>query len=902
MPPRYVLAVREVTEAIDELLTVLSDHGAAVFVAPPGTGKTTGVPPTLLDQPWMGQGRVVMVEPRRIAARLAAARLAENAGERLGGTYGYAVRGERVVGPETRVEVVTTGLMLRRVQHDPGLDGVSAVILDEFHERSIEVDLLLALLCDVRGSLRDDLRLVVMSATLDAPRVASVLDAAVITATARAHPVATHHRPGSIHDPLHVRVARVVREALGSQTGDVLVFLPGRGEIRRTARELTAGRGGLGEVEVVELHGSLSPAEQDAAVHPSPTGRRRVILATSIAESSITVPGVRIVVDAGRRRTERVDPVTGLPALVTTAASRASADQRRGRAGRLGPGVAYRLWAENEDRFRPAHDLPEVLDGDLGAAVLQMHAWGVRDAGQLRWVDDPDPTALERAETLLIDLGALDDSATLTQKGRRMAEIGFHPRMAAVALAARTDEERALAAEVLAVLETARAGEIDLVERVRELRRRPGAESGDTARALRDWRRTLRAGRGSQRSQPGSTPPLSDNPPNRPKKLDGLAGSKTEQRRAAPDRELPNGELANRELADRELANRELADRELGRTVARLVLAGFPDRLARRRPGTRDTSGQRSTAREVVVFHQRSGGEVALAPDDPLASQEWLVVVDLDAGLPGEPGRVHLAVSTDSEQVLDEVGDNIELEHDVEWDTAAGALVGRTRRRLGAITVSESRTRRVDDDRAADVLAEVVASNPDLLGGWDRADGLRARVAFCREVSAGSQVWPDWSTDALLADIHSWLGPALRSVRDAKGLARLDAAQILRSGLDWSQRRDLDELAPPTWRTAQGREVRLTYGGVDGDAASVTASVRLRDVLGTDRHPTVGGGVPISIELLSPAGRPIQRTSDLPGFWRGSYAQVRSEMRGRYPKHPWPEEPWNPLPQRPRRP
>ena len=860
-----------VFEVLDELRAALADRGAAVLVAPPGTGKTTGVPPALLDEPWASEGRILVLEPRRLAARMSAARMAEVAGERVGETFGYSVRGERAVGPRTRVEVVTEGLFVRRLQRDPSLEGVSAVLLDEFHERSLDTDLSLALVLDVRASLRPDLRVVVMSATIDAAPVAALIASTetastdeaggrgpvpTIEAVAPIFPVETRYRHGSAHDRLEDRVAAVVGEALRSDTGDVLVFLPGRPEIHRTARRLEQLRLPAGAV-VVELHGSLSPAEQDRAVRLDPEGRRRVILSTSLAETSITVPGVRVVIDAGRRRTVRADPHTGLPAMTTVAASRAAADQRRGRAGRLGPGIGYRLWAESEDRHRPAADVPEIVDGDLAALLLQLRAWGVAEPRDLAWLDPPPPAPLDRATALLTSLGALDADGSLTTRGRRMAGIGFHPRLAAVALAAEDHGiDAALTADVLAVLETSRSGELDVADRVRSLQR--GDAPGDARHAAREWRRTLRASRQAGSAQAGSAQASS-----------AQAGSEA-PRRAGND--------------------------ELDADVARLLLAGYPDRVARRRSSQRrDDRG-----RDVTVFHLRSGGEVALAQGADahhLSDAEWIVVADLDGGDAGRSGRLHLGAAIDAPVVLDVLGDAIRTEDVVEWDPARDDLTAVRRRSLGAITVGEERLR--DPDRAAmsGAVLRAVAADLSLLPGVAGVADLRARVAFLRATHGDE--WPDWSDETLSRTVEEWLGPFVGRVRRRADLARVDVRQALVSGLDWNRQRALDELAPTHWQPpARGgrdaRRVALHYGTLDGDPASVTASIRLRDLLGTDEHPSVGG-VPVSVELLSPAGRPLQRTADLPGFWRGSYAQVRAEMRGRYPKHPWPERPWEPL-------
>lgn len=834
-----------VLDVADALLDALDEVGAAVLVAPPGTGKTTGVPPLLTSRPWTGEGRIVVVEPRRLAARAAAARIAHLAGEPVGRSVGYSVRGDRRTSADTRIEVVTEGLFLRRLQSDPTLDGVAAVLLDEFHERSIDVDLALALLLDVRASLRPDLRLLVMSATIDPAPIASLLGgqgagavpAPVIEATAPIFPVDTVYRPGSLHEPLEDRVAAVVQVALRDGDGDVLVFLPGRPEIHRVARVLERRRVGNDRVEVAALHGSLSPAEQEHVVRPAEEGRRRVVLSTSLAETSITVPGVRVVIDAGRRRTVRVDPHTGLPALTTGPVSRAGADQRRGRAGRLGPGTTYRLWAESDDRHRPAADVPEVVDGDLAALVLQLRAWGVDDPAELGWLDPPRADPVARASTLLRDLGALDGDDRLTARGRDMAGIGFHPRLAAVAIEGRALGHPDVAAEVIAVLETSRSGDPDVAERVRVLH--SGGAEGDVLHALSLWRRSLGA---------------------------------------------VDGSSANRSTAG-------LSPEARDEIVARLLLAGYADRVARRRDGTRTDARGRAQA----VFHLRSGGEVAVGADEHLARSEWLVVADLDAGPAGQAGRVHLAAVVPPAVAADTIDPLVVAEESVGWDVRRNDVVAQRRRHLGAITVAtEPLADPATDAVRAALLEGLRSSGLGLLGQLDRADDLRRRVAWLR-ATRPDDGWPDWSDAALVADAEQWLAPFLGRARRATDLARVDVRAALLARLDWQQQRSIDELAPTHWTTASGRRVALRYGEVDGAPATVVAALPLRDLIGTDVHPTVGASnVPITLELLSPAGRPVQRTSDLPGFWRGSYAAVRADLRGRYPKHPWPERPWEP--------
>ena len=845
-------AALPVLDVIDELRAALGDVGAAVLVAPPGTGKTTAVPPALLGEDWVGDGRIVVLEPRRLAARAAARRMATVEGEQVGERFGYAVRGDRRSSARTRVEVVTEGLFLRRLQQDPSLEGVSAVLLDEFHERSIDSDLALALLVDVRASLRPDLRLVVMSATIDPGPVASVLGTSlpgtpnpvpVIEAVAPLFPVETRYRPGSAHDALEDRVATVVGESLRHDTGDVLVFLPGRPEIHRTARALA--RLGTGATVIEELHGSLSPEEQERVTTADPSGARRVILSTTIAETSITVPGVRVVVDSGRRRSVRVDAHTGAPALVTGQVSRAGADQRRGRAARLGPGVAYRLWSESDERHRPPADLPEVIDGDLAPMMLQLRSWGVRGPAELRWLDTPDARSVERAEELLAALGAVDADGRQTDRGRSMADIGFHPRFAAVALAGLELSEPDLAAEVVAVLETSRSGGVDLVERVRELR--GGTASGDAVHAASQWRRTLGAASGG-----------------------GGRGSG---------------------------GGRSTPDRPLDESIGRLLVAGYPDRVAQRRPGHRtDDRG-----RDAAVFLMRSGGEVAFtgaALDDRhgLAASRWIVVADLDLGATARAGRPYLAAALDEATVLELLAGQIDEVDLIEWDDQRGQVVAEHRRQLGGITIDSRRLERPDPASVSAALVEAIRLRGlDLLGRLGSAETLRTRVEWLR-ATRPDDGWPDFSESGLLDSIDEWAAPFLARARRRSDLLRIDVKAALLAQLDWEQRRSLDTLAPTEWHTASGRRVSLRYGEVDGEPATVLSSVRLRDVIGTDSHPSVGvDRQPVTLELLSPAGRPLQRTQDLPGFWRGSYSAVRSEMRGRYPKHPWPERPWEPL-------
>ena len=897
-----------VVDVLDQLRDALRARGAAVLVAPPGTGKTTGVPLALIDEPWTrfevpagstgpgpGHGRVVVVQPRRLAARSAARRMSSVLGDPPGTTVGWSIRGERRVSARTRVELVTGGLMLRRIQQDPALDGITAVLLDEFHERSIENDVLLALLLDVRSSLRPDLRLLVMSATLDPGPIARLLAGSrtgsrtgsragsragsrvdpsaptdpdipthaavpIITATAPLHPIETFHRPTTTREALEDRVATVVAEALADAPGDVLVFLPGRSEIRRAATALARrgigsdegpGRTGSG-VTVHELHGGLTSERQDAVLRPDAGRRRRVVLATSVAETSITVPGVRIVVDAGRRRTVRVHPGTGLPGLVTEPVSMAGADQRRGRAGRTGPGRCYRLWSVEEERHRPAADRPEVLDGDLAPMLLQVIAWGAT-VDDLNFPDPPSPDRLATAEALLHDLGATDQTGRLTGRGRRLAELGFHPRLGAVVIAAIEDAGlgRDGAAELAALLETDLPGEVDLIERWHALRR--GDAPRTTLDACADWRRRI---------ADDSGPELRVNEP-------------VHVPADPPSTGHPDG------------------------AVARAIAAGYRDRLARRRGSTRtDDRG-----RPLTVFQMVGGGEVVIGGSGPdpgtrftdsrFADTAWIAVVSMDrgGGRAGSvrPGEARLVVAVPDDVALSALADRIKTRRTAVWDPTGRQVVAREERAVGAVTLDTRPWRRPGTHDVRSALDEGLRIHgpAGVVDRWPEAAELFRRLTIATGDTVSDPLVPpvhDDRLDALLDRV------AATRRTDRTALAAVDVAGWILDGLTWEERTGIDRFAPRHLELPSGREVRIHYSE---DGPSI--STRLQDLLGLDAQPTVGPhSIPITIELLSPAGRPIQRTSDLPAFWRGSYASVRSEMRGRYPKHSWPERPWEP--------
>jgi ATP-dependent helicase HrpB len=821
-----------------------------VLVAPPGTGKTTVVPPALIEEPWLAGGRIVVLEPRRLAARAAASRMAALHGEEVGHRFGYRVRHDRRVSRSTRVEVVTEGVLTRRLQADPALEGVGMVVLDELHERSLDADLALALLLDVQAGLRPELRILAMSATLDAGSLAEVMDcgdgpAPVLSAEAPLHPVALRWRPANRRHHLEEGVAEVVEEAWRTDSGDVLVFLPGRAEIARTARRLRAR---LGEGTVAELHGSVPPAEQDRVLSRPAGSGRRVVLSTSIAESSLTVPGVRVVVDAGRRRSTTVNPRTGLPSLSTSPVSRAGADQRSGRAGREGPGVCYRLWAETDHRHRDPFDEPEITRADLGGLVLALAVWGVGDLDELRWLDSPPAHAVQRARRLLRDLDALDAEGRPTELGRALAGMPMAPRLAAMVKRAGTDDDLAL--ELAALIEAGGPGSADLSERVRA--RREGREHPEVDRVLKQfrWDNRTRSGRGSKD-------------------------------RGSEDR----GSKAD--------STEVLAD-DLDRRIAELTLAGFAERVARRRDSDRPRSGGRHDA----VYQLRHGGEVAVEAGSPLAGHEWLVVVDLDAGDGRErTGKVRLAGALDRPVARELVRSHGVEERRLHWEPGTGA-VGSIVTRLDEITVE---SRPWHDPGADEVNASLIESlelhGPAMLPRWADSAALRARVAFAAAVGlrCPSGEWPRWSNPESWSSwdsMREWLEPALSGVTTQKDLDRLDVGAVLGGSLDHADRQFLRSEVPTEWTAPNGRRIPLRYGVIDAAVDSVLMSVRLQHLLGVDVQPTVSSQhVVVAVELLSPADRPVQRTTDLPGFWRGSYRQVRAEMRSRYRRHDWPENP-----------
>ncbi|NBB50947.1 ATP-dependent helicase HrpB [Rhizobium sp. CRIBSB] len=790
---------------LEPLLAALADGTTAVLAAPPGAGKTTVVPLALLDQAWRGDGRILLLEPRRLAARAAADRMAQSLGQPTGETVGYRTRLDSRIGPMTRIEVITEGVFTRMILDDPELSGVAAVLFDEFHERSLDADLGLALARESQGALRPDLRLLVMSATLDTAGVARLLansageGASVIEADGRMFPVETLYLGRNPAERLEDAVATAVRQALAAQTGSILVFLPGQGEIHRTAGRL-AGRVGP-DVDIAPLFGGLDRVEQDRAIAPAAPGRRKVVLATSVAETSLTIEGIRVVIDCGLSRVPRFEPASGLTRLATVRVSRSSAEQRRGRAGRIAPGVCYRLWDEEQTRGLVPHQRPEIAEADLTGLALDLARWGARSADGLALLDPPPAGAFAEARAVLARLGALDDVGALTPHGRRLTRIPLSPRLAHMVAVASDGGDAQTGARLAAILSEPALGghDVDVHDRLRGLERDRSGRSRETAALVRRWARAAGGGEG------GSVD----------------AGA--------------------------------------------LIAEAFPERVARARgrPG------------EWLLA---SGRGAVMDAAEPLSRETWLAVADLGGGDAAD--RIRLAAALDPEAVAHRIVSEERLSREV-----SGRRMLRRVRRIGAIVVDDKVVGLADPASIMAALrAEVEADGLGALRWGERAAALRARLAFLHQHEDG---WPDVSDEGLFESRDAWLWPILDQTQSLAGLSDAALEQGLRALIPWDRQRALDDLAPARMATPLG-SAAIDYAAEGGPRVEI----RVQELFGVTVHPTVGGGrTPLVLALLSPARRPVQVTRDLPGFWAGSWAAVRAEMRGRYPRHPWPEDP-----------
>ena len=819
-----------IDEILPELRAVLQRQRNAVVEAPPGAGKSTVVPIALLEEPWMRGGKIVMLEPRRLATRAVATRVAATLGEAVGETIGYRMRAETRVGKRTRVEVVTEGVFTRMLQSDPALEGIAAVLFDEFHERSLHADTGLAFALDSQENLAPELRLLVMSATLDGASVAKLLgDAPVVRSSGRVYPVDVRHAGSGLPllpggrglDSPELAVVRVIKRALGESEGDMLVFLPGAGEIRRVQGTL----GDLGaNLDVLPLYGELVGADQDAALRPARPGRRKIVLATNIAETSLTIDGVRIVVDTGLERRSLFDPASGMNRLELQRISRASAEQRAGRAGRTAPGVCYRLWGEGAERSLAAFAPPEIQVADLAPLALDLVVWGT-DADKLRWLDAPPAATLASARDLLHRLGALDAGGKVTRHGRAMQEFPAHPRLAHMMLKAAELEQAPLAAELAAILSD------------RDVLRAGGPRSRDS-----DLRTRLEL-----------------------------------MRRRGPDLDRPTLERVKRaQRTFLKLLGIEMREGPAPVDQAPVLLAlAYPDRVGRRRAGGEGR------------FQLANGRGAIFESAESVARQDFIVAIDLDDR--EREARIRLAIPIDKQELLETFETDLERGDELAWDEKTEAVVARRFVRLGELLIEEKPLADAPREAsAAAMLAGVRSLGLDSLPWDDEARDFLARAEFVRALGRDDlSAWPDYSRDALARDL-AWLEPFLERITRRSQLARVPLLDALRSRLSYEQQRKLDELAPTHISLPTGSRTRIDYR----DDNAPIASMRMQEVFGLAATPRIGGGaVPVTFTLLSPARRPLQVTRDLASFWRNAYVDVRKDMRGRYPRHYWPEDP-----------
>ncbi len=809
-----------ITPLLPDIVRSLSDHPRLVLEAPPGAGKTTQVPLALLDEPWLQGRKIVMLEPRRVAARAAAGFMARQRGEAVGGTVGYRIRFENKVGPDTRIEVVTEGILTRMIQDDPMLEGVGAILFDEFHERHLAGDLGLALALDVQAQLREDLRIVVMSATLDGEKLARFLDAPRLSSEGRGFPVQVAHFPARRDEAIEVQARRAIEHAVLTHPGDVLVFLPGQREIARVEAMLADV---LSEdIVVLALHGELPVEKQSEALQPDPQGRRRVVLATNVAESSVTLPGVRVVVDSGLAREPSYDPNSGFSRLEVTHISQASADQRAGRAGRVAEGWAYRLWPQSQ-RLDPQRR-PEIALVELGALALELAAWGSDD---LRFVDAPPPGAMNAARDLLRRLGALTASNAITPLGKRMLALGTHPRLAAMLLSADEGEDRALACDLAALVEA----------------RDPLRMGGDALAAR--WR-ALAAFRNGRAPQDANRSGLA-----------AIEAAAKQWRRRVREATAPPATVEAHRLGD-------------------VLMHAFPDRIGFQHP---------QDARRYLLANGRSA---RLFDDSALVGEPWIVVNALRHG--ARAALVQRAAPVDERCLRRDFADRFVTEDTVRWDASRRALSAQRESRFDQIVFDARPAGRVEPALAAAALTDAVRDlGLDALPWPESLRQWRERVRCLRDWMPDLGL-PDLSDDALMATLDDWLQPAFAGKTRLDALGEDDLANALKSGLDWSLRQRIDALAPTRITVPSGMERRIEYA----HGQPPLLAVKLQELFGLADTPRVADGrVPVLLHLLSPGGKPLQVTSDLRNFWNSTYAEVKKEMKGRYPKHPWPDDPWS---------
>lgn len=820
-----------IDEVLPALRLALAKRHEAVLEAPPGAGKTTRVPLALLNEPWLAGQKILMLEPRRLAARAAAERLASELGEKVGQTVGYRIRLDSKVGPETRIEVVTEGILTRRLQHDPALEGVGLLIFDEFHERSLDADLALALSLNGRELFRDEqpLKILLMSATLEGERLASLLDdAPILRSEGRMYPVAMRWGrpfvPGEFIEP---RVVQTVLDAIHDESGSLLVFLPGQAEIRRVNQQLADALGSRSDILLCPLHGELDLAAQRAAIEPAPKGLRKVVLATNIAETSLTIDGVRVVIDAGLARVPRFDPGSGMTRLDTQRISRASATQRAGRAGRLEPGVCYRLWSEDQHAQLAAYGSAEILQADLAGLALQLARWGVTPE-QLIWLDMPPSASYAQARQLLERLGALH-GAKLTAHGEAMAELPAHPRIAHLLIRGQDLGLAEMACDVAALL-----GERDIL-------RGAGADVHSRLALLSGESRVARGGQG---------------------------GVQRARQLARQYRGYLRGN-----------ATQPVADPDHPRWLGALLALAYPDRVAQqRKPGGAE--------------YRLANGRAALFSEvDGLMKQSWLVIADLGSRQGQREERIYLAAEFDPGLLDNVLSEQVSVVDQLDWDEREGVLRAERQRKVGELVLSRERLNGLDEAARTQALVNLVRRKGlELLPWTPELRQWQARVALLRQLdllAQGQSEWPDVSDGALLAGLEDWLGPYLGRVSRLSHFANLDLSSIVHNLLKWPLPQRLDELAPHHIKVPSGSSVRLDYS----EQPPILA-VRLQELFGLADTPRIAGGRQVvKLHLLSPARRPVQVTQDLANFWRSTYAEVKKDLKGRYPKHYWPDDP-----------
>ncbi len=852
-----------IDDALPALTAAMASGNSAVLVAPPGAGKTTRVPLVLAEKSWTRGRKILVLEPRRLAARAAAARMAATLGEQVGETVGLRVRFGSKVSRATRIEVITEGIFTRLILDDPGLDGVAAVLFDEFHERSLDADLGLALARDAQQGLREDLRLLMMSATIDGGRIAQCLrGAALIESEGRAFPVATRYLGRDPRTPIERQVADAALRARRAEQGSLLVFLPGAAEIRRSEMML---RERIDDplVDIVTLYGALDAATQDRAIAPAPPGRRKIVLATSIAETSLTIEGVRIVVDSGLSRVPRYEPNVGLTRLETVRVSRASADQRRGRAGRTEPGVCYRLWEEPQTASLEAANRPEIFAADLSGFMLDLAQWGVSDPAMLPFLDAPPAAAVAEAKALLRELGAIDADGRITEEGRALRALPLPPRLARMVVDGAREGAARLAADIAIILTERGLGgdDVDLTHRLENFRRDRGRRAQDARAMAKRWTEVaLDSVKREETQHPKPTP--SPHEAKRGVGRVGVGGSSTA--REVP----PTPDTSPPRAGGGEPRPSHIDAPSIGTILA----LAYPDRIAR----SRGNNG---------AFLLANGRGAALDPASALAREPFLAIAEMTGT--ATQGRIVLAAPIALSEIETRFAERIATGDDVTFDAASASLRGRSRRILGALVLSDRPFAVASDENTAAILsAGLLRLGIDHLPWSKPLRQWRDRVMFLR--NAEGEEWPDLSDAALAATAADWLVPALAGKTALADLSSDDFAAALKALVPWPLQRRLEQEAPTHFEAPTGSRVPIDYDAEGGPKVSI----RVQELFGLATHPAIAGGrVPLLIELLSPAHRPVQMTRDLPGFWRGSYAAVKSEMKGRYPRHPWPDNP-----------